>query len=116
MNTSMNASNEPDDDKVSKFNMSNIDSITLDYFTNRSQYNNILKKKEDYQSGHFDNDKKFYKFIKKIFKESMNDTNFTYILPDFHIYYEEKYRKKNALIWNEHMSITIPCISPLFNS
>jgi len=88
MNTSMNTSNEPDDDKVSKFNMSDIDSITLDYFTNRSQYNNILKKKEDYQSGHFDNDKKFYKkrildLTKRLFRDEIKNES---LVSGFHSY------------------------------
>jgi len=88
MNTSMNTSNEPYDDKVSKFNMSDIDSITLDYFTNRSQYNNILKKKEDYQSGHFDNDKKFYKkrildLTKRLFRDEIKNES---LVSGFHSY------------------------------
>ena len=88
MNTPMNTSNETSDDRVTQFNMSDIDSITLDYFTNKSQYASILKKKELCQTDNFSSDTKFYKkrildLTKRLFRGEIENEH---LVSGFHSY------------------------------
>ena len=54
--------------------MNDIDNITLQYFTNKSQYDNIIKKKGDIIDDMYVKERSFYKkrildLTKKLFKE-----------------------------------------------
>lgn len=85
---SMNAINNGNDNTEIQSNMSEIDSITLDYFTNKSQYANLLKKKDYYQSKQFNNDKKFYKkrildLSKRLFRDEIENEQ---LVSGFHNY------------------------------
>ena len=59
--------------------MNYLDNITLEYFTNRNQYETIFKKTELTIEKKFSSDKRFYKkrvidLTKKLFKNEINDT------------------------------------------
>lgn len=58
--------------------MSEIDNITLNYFINKAQYDNILKKNEDFTDKQYKSDAKFYKkrildLTKRLFRTSEED-------------------------------------------
>lgn len=85
---SMNAITKDNDNTEIQSNMSEIDSITLDYFTNKSQYANLLKKKDYYQSKQFNSDKKFYKkrildLFKRLFRDEIENEQ---LVSGFHNY------------------------------
>jgi len=58
--------------------MSEIDNITLNYFINKAQYDNIFKKNEDFTDKQYKSDAKFYKkrildLTKRLFRTSEED-------------------------------------------
>jgi hypothetical protein len=88
MNIPMNVADESGHEKEDQCKMSEIDSITLEYFTNKSQYANILKKKEQCQLVNLSSDKKFYKkrildLTKRLFRD---ETENEQLVSGFHSY------------------------------
>ena len=84
----MNSITKDNDNTEIQSNMSEINSITLDYFTNKSQYANLLKKKDYYQSKQFNSDKKFYKkrildLSKRLFRDEIENEQ---LVSGFHNY------------------------------
>jgi len=60
--------------------MNSIDSLTLEYFLNKSQYQKILNKHEIFNDKQFVSDKRFYKkriidLTKKLFRDEINDSS-----------------------------------------
>lgn len=128
MNIPMNATNKEDNKKVDHVcKMSEIDSITLDYFTNKSQYASILKKKDQEQTVNFSSDKRFYKkriidLTKRLFRDEMENEP---LVTGFHSYIkscigylkfldttdiiQEKYTDANEVIDNNIVDMS--CIS-----
>ena len=62
--------------------MNEIDKITLDYFTNRSQYNSIIEKQTIFQSKQFLKEKRFYRkrilnTTREMFSNNINNIEVT---------------------------------------
>jgi len=60
--------------------MNNIDSLTLEYFLNKNQYQGLLNKHELFNDKQFLSDRKFYKkriidTTKKLFRNEINDSH-----------------------------------------
>lgn len=91
INTSNNDTKNTDTVVASSFKMTEIDSITLDFFANKSQYNSVLRKKDMYENKNFNIDKKFYKkrildLTKRLFRDEIVDDQLLFV---FHGYLKQ---------------------------
>ena len=112
MNMSMNMSTNTSTNMSTNMSMSDIDNITLNYFSNKSQFNSILKKTELMNDKKFITDKKFYKkrvldLTKRLFRdEEVNGLLFN----SFNVYINNcikylKFEDKRDIIQDKYASM-----------